>query len=103
MQENRDPAFAAWVAAESAAYTAIHSLHQFTCGGRKQASAAQIEKIAMLREEAAALFAELQGKFVAPTSTVVHIGTKRPAKEPVRPIMVAARAVQRLSSQAPAA
>lgn len=61
MPEERDPALAAWMAAESAAYTAIHALYQRTQGGRFSAPDARIEQIARLRKEADVRFASLWG------------------------------------------
>lgn len=59
MAEDPDPAFVAWMAAETAAYTAIHQLHQRTQGGRLGIPDTRIEQIARLRKEADIRFAGL--------------------------------------------
>jgi hypothetical protein len=61
MPEERDPDLAAWIAAETAAYTAIHALHQRTQGGRFAPPDHRIEQIARLRKEADVRFASLWG------------------------------------------
>jgi hypothetical protein len=67
MPEERDPALAAWMAAESAAYTAVHALYQRTQGGRFSAPDNRIEQIARLRKEADVRFASLWGALGAST------------------------------------
>ena len=60
MAEEADPAaFIDWLAAEAAAYTAIHQLHQHTQGGRRSIPNHRIEQIAKLRKEADLRFASL--------------------------------------------
>lgn len=61
MPEERDTDLAAWIAAETAAYTAIHALHQRTQGGRFTPPDHRIEQIARLRKEADVRFASLWG------------------------------------------
>jgi hypothetical protein len=67
MSDERDPALAAWMAAETAAYTAIHALYQRTQGGRFSAPDNRIEQIARLRKEADVRFASLWGALGAST------------------------------------
>jgi len=60
MAEEADTAaFTDWLAAESAAYMAIHQLHQHTQGGRRSIPNHRIEQIAKLRKEADLRFASL--------------------------------------------
>lgn len=61
MESERNAAFAAWIEAEAAAYGAIHVLHQRSCGGRVEVSGEDMEKVARLRRDAEARFADLQG------------------------------------------
>lgn len=85
---DRNTAFLAWMAAESAAHMAIHTLHQRSRGGRKAFSLSDIEQIRRLRKEADQRFAALQldlGAAAAPS--VVPIAPARPrSKEPVRAV-----------------
>jgi hypothetical protein len=60
-EEPTPAAFVAWMAAETAAYTAIHQLHQRTQGGRLGIPDHRIEQIARLRKEADVRFASLWG------------------------------------------
>lgn len=69
MSEASEPALAAWMAAESAAYTAIHALYQRTQGGRLGAPDDRIEQIARLRKEADVRFASLWGALGASAHT----------------------------------
>lgn len=62
MQENHNPVYTAWITAETEAYTAVHRLHQFTCGARKAIPLAAMEKIMALRKAADARFAALQNE-----------------------------------------
>lgn len=58
----KDPApaeFITWMAAETAAYTAVHELHQRTQGGRLDIPGSRVEQIARLRKEADIRFAGL--------------------------------------------
>ena len=60
MAEAPAPAeFIAWMTAETAAYTAVHELHQRTQGGRLGIPGSRIEQIARLRKEADIRFAGL--------------------------------------------
>lgn len=81
MPEERDPALAAWMAAESAAYTAIHALYQRTQGGRFSAPDHRIEQIARLRKEADVRFASLWGALGATAQPRAVV-----APEPVRAV-----------------
>ncbi|KIQ25695.1 hypothetical protein RT97_23300 [Variovorax paradoxus] len=103
MAEEPNPAeFTAWMAAETAAYTAIHQLHQRTQGGRLAIPDNRIEQIARLRKEADVRFASMWGALgaapqpsaVAPVKRghAVHSGhgqrpafelLSRPAAEPI--------------------
>ena len=58
-EEPTPAAFVAWMTAETAAYTAIHQLHQRTQGGRLAIPDNRIEQIARLRKEADVRFASL--------------------------------------------
>ena len=60
-EEPTPAAFNAWLAAESAAYMAIHQLHQRTQGGHRGIPGNRIEQIARLRKEADVRFARLWG------------------------------------------
>ena len=72
MAEDPAPAaFVAWMAAETAAYTAIHQLHQRTQGGRLGIPDARIEQIARLRKEADVHFAGLWGALGATAQPTV--------------------------------
>ncbi|MDM0005621.1 hypothetical protein QTI51_20355 [Variovorax sp. J22G73] len=89
MPEERDPALAAWMAAESAAYTAIHALYQRTQGGRFSAPDARIEQIARLRKEADVRFASLWGALgtaAQPRVAVAVAGAVAVSPEPVRAV-----------------
>lgn len=85
MPEERDPALAAWMAAESAAYTAIHALYQRTQGGRFSAPDARIEQIARLRKEADVRFASLWGALGTAAQPRVA-GAVTASPEPVRAV-----------------
>jgi len=88
MAEEADPAaFTDWLAAEAAAYMAIHQLHQHTQGGRRSIPNQRIEQIAKLRKEADLRFASLaktSGAALSPPAmaTPVRRGQRsRPAFE----------------------
>ncbi|MDH6590437.1 hypothetical protein M2165_000326 [Variovorax sp. TBS-050B] len=96
--EDRNTHFLAWMAAESAAYMAIHTLHQRSHGGRKAFALSDIEQIRRLRKEAEARFAALQldlGGVPTPAAVapaVVPIAPARARKEPVRGVFAVPRA-----------
>jgi hypothetical protein len=87
-EEPTPAAFVAWMAAETAAYTAIHQLHQRTQGGRLAIPDNRIEQIARLRKEADVRFASLWGTLGAaspqpgaPEATTPVQRGRRPAFE----------------------
>ena len=77
MAEDPAPAFVAWMAAETAAYTAIHQLHQRTQGGRLGIPDNRIEQIARLRKEADIRFAGLWGSLGAASQPSVVAPVQR--------------------------
>lgn len=80
-ESGRDAGFAEWIAAEAAAYNAIHGLHQSTCGGRLRASASDIEEIDRLRRVADERFALVRS---APDTRSVE-SAKAPERQSHRP------------------
>lgn len=86
-EDSRNTVFMAWMAAESAAHMAIHTLHQRSRGGRKAFPLSDIEQIRRLRKEADMRFAALQLDLgAAPAPAVVPIAPARARKEPVRAV-----------------
>ncbi|MFV0676098.1 MULTISPECIES: hypothetical protein [unclassified Variovorax] len=87
VDEADSAAFNDWLAAEAAAYMAIHQLHQHTQGGRKGVPSHRIEQIAKLRKEADLRFASLAGapSTASPQPTTIapvrHGRRSRPAFE----------------------
>ncbi|MDH6169169.1 hypothetical protein M2282_004333 [Variovorax boronicumulans] len=73
-------AFVAWMAAETAAYTAIHQLHQRTQGGCLEIPSQRIEQIARLRKEADLRFAGLWGALGAATPQAGAVATAQPRR-----------------------
>lgn len=100
MQEDPNPAFLAWMTAETEAYTAVHRLHQFTCGGRKAVPLLEIERIMGLRKEADTRFAALRGELGVPAASVAPIvaTATRLRKEPMLDLLATARLAMNAAS-----
>jgi|UniRef100_UPI004039BE2F hypothetical protein len=83
MAEEANPAaFTDWLAAESAAYMAIHQLHQRSQGGLRRVPDHCIEQIARLRKEADQRFASVARTQGAP---LPQPATVAPAQRRLRP------------------
>ncbi len=96
--------FAAWLAAETAAFAAIHALHQRSQGGRLDLPGGRIEQIAKLRKEADVRFASLWGQLGAPaadSSTAAAAATVMPVPkaQPVPPRRIHPRSERRRSGE----
>jgi hypothetical protein len=83
-EEPTPAAFVAWMAAETAAYTAIHQLHQRTQGGRLGIPDHRIEQIARLRKEADVRFASLWGALGAASPQPASPQPSQAAPTPVQ-------------------
>jgi hypothetical protein len=95
------------MAAETAAYAAIHALHQRSHGGRLELPAGRIEQIAKLRKEADVRFASLWGQLGAPAAEAavaavmpaLPVVPVMPVAEPVQPRRLHQRSARRRSSE----
>jgi hypothetical protein len=92
------------MAAETAAFAAIHALHQRSQGGRLDLPASRIEQIAKLRHEADVRFASLWGQLGAPVAEAAVAAVMPaipvvPVAEPVQPRRIHPRSARRHSSE----